>query len=74
MTEVKVQHDSVATYDLCDHWIMVGDHQCQSYWREQITLRHETRVGGRTMFGRYHSGVWRFCRLHAAIFRRDRLP
>lgn len=60
------------TVDLCDVWLDVPDHQCQSYWREEIKLATDTEVGGKTMFGTYRAGTWRFCHMHARIFNRDR--
>jgi hypothetical protein len=58
--------------DLCDHWLMIPDHRCQNYWREEIVLTEKTEVRGHVMFGSYHPGTWRFCRTHARIFHRDR--
>ena len=59
--------------DLCYHWIDVADHRCTNYWREEVVLKESTRVRGSAMCGTYPAGVWRFCRMHAAIFHRDQV-
>ena len=58
--------------DLCDHWVMHADHRCTNYWRQEFVLDEKVEVGGKTMFGTYPAGRWRFCNTHARIFKRDR--
>lgn len=61
------------TVDQCDKWLEVSDRQCDAYWRVEIELTEDTRVQGGSMGGTYRAGVWRFCRMHARIFERDRV-
>lgn len=68
----KKPESTAITYDLCDHWLIQSDHRCTSYWREEIVLDENVEVGGKTMFGSYPAGTWRFCNTHARIFKRDR--
>jgi hypothetical protein len=63
---------TVLEYDLCDHWHMISDHRCTSYWVEEIVLEKDTHASGKIMFGTYGAGTWRFCRMHARMFNRDR--
>lgn len=69
----KPEHTVLET-DLCDHWLDLVDHRCQNYWRVEFDLIDWATVRGHTMFGQYRPGVWRFCRMHAKIFERDRRP
>lgn len=72
-TKVRVPPKVTALeFDLCDHFHYAQDHRCQSYWRHEVTLDHGTEVHGRSMFGTYPPGVWRFCNTHYRIFERDR--
>jgi hypothetical protein len=59
------------TPDLCDHYLMVPDHRCNNRWREAFVLDEPVTFTGSVMFGTYHPGTWRFCRIHARIFKRD---
>lgn len=55
--------------DLCDVWLDVGDHRCQSYWREEVVLTEPVKLSGcASMYGTYSQGTWRFCRMHARMF------
>ena len=72
MAERKQPVMNAIEADLCDHWLDIPHHRCHNYWREEIELDERTEVDGHVMFGSYHPGVWRFCRTHARIFKRDR--
>lgn len=64
------------TTDLCDQWIDRSGRRCDAYWREEIKLAEAVHVTpstkGGSVWGTYGPGAWRFCRVHARIFNRDR--
>jgi hypothetical protein len=63
----------LVTAHRCDHYFIAAGHRCNNYWREEFVLDEPLTFTGSVMFGTYRAGTWRFCRMHARIFKRDGL-